>query len=42
MSTTTDCEQQPTGDLCKTTQGYQLYDTVDLDAIPNNKLRKVN
>lgn len=42
QSTTTDCERQPTGDLCRTLEGYQLYATDDLDAIPNNKLRKVN
>lgn len=42
QSTIADCEQQPTGALCKTPEQYQLYATADLDAIPNNELRKVN
>lgn len=42
QSTITDCQKQPTGDFCKTPDGYQLYDTADLNSVPNNELRKVN
>jgi len=42
QSTITDCEKQPNGDLCKTPEGYQLYDTEELDAVQDNELRKVN
>lgn len=39
---TTDCTKQNPGDQCETVEGYLLYDTDDLDNIPNNELRKVN
>tara|TARA_R110002049_G_scaffold277220_1_gene455686 strand:+ start:18004 stop:18264 length:261 start_codon:yes stop_codon:yes gene_type:complete len=42
QSTSTTCAKENPGVVCLTSQGYQLYDTVDLDAIPNNEMRKAN
>ncbi|OYX28896.1 MAG: hypothetical protein B7Z06_00240 [Flavobacteriales bacterium 32-35-8] len=38
----TDCQKDNPEDLCKTASGFQLYDTADLDNIPNNELKRVN
>ncbi|MFD0991142.1 DUF6520 family protein [Mariniflexile jejuense] len=41
QSIITDCEKQPSGDLCQTEEGYQLFDTPALNSVPNNELRRV-
>tara|TARA_R110001583_G_scaffold192614_1_gene359335 strand:- start:49954 stop:50214 length:261 start_codon:yes stop_codon:yes gene_type:complete len=38
----TDCNKNNPDDLCKSESGFQLYDSDELDAIPNNELRRVN
>lgn len=38
----TDCNKNNPADLCKSASGFQLYDTADLDNIPNNELKRVN
>lgn len=41
QSVITDCEKQPSGELCITEEGYQLFDTPALNTVPNNELRRV-
>jgi Family of unknown function (DUF6520) len=38
----TDCEPNLNTEQCKSVAGFQLYASDELDAIPNNELRKVN
>lgn len=42
QSEVTDCQKNSQNAFCKSAEGFQLYDTEDLDAIPNNELRRMN
>lgn len=38
----TDCKKNNPNELCNSAEGFQLYDTADLNNIPNNQLKRLN